>query len=71
LGLALIGGLMMSLNMVRRIDAINQTSHQIITGDLSRRIPTKSTGDDFDQLADNLNAMLDKLEKLMAQYQYL
>jgi len=31
-----------------------------------RRIPTKGTGDDFDQLADNLNAMLEQIEKLMA-----
>jgi len=37
-----------------------------MTGDLSRRIPTKGTGDDFDQLTDNLNAMLDQIEKLMA-----
>lgn len=66
LALGLIGGLMMSWSMVRRIDAINQTSRQIMTGDLSRRIPTKGTGDDFDQLADNLNAMLDQIEKLMA-----
>ncbi len=66
LALGLIGGLMMSWSMVRRIDAINQTSRQIMTGDLSRRIPTKGTGDDFDKLADNLNAMLDQIEKLMA-----
>lgn len=66
LALGLIGGLMMSWSMVRRIDAINQTSRKIMTGDLSRRIPSKGTSDDFDQLADNLNAMLDQIEKLMA-----
>ena len=65
LGLALLGGLMMTWSMVRRIEAINQTSRQIMTGDLSRRIPTKGTGDEFEQLADNLNAMLEQIEKLM------
>jgi signal transduction histidine kinase len=67
LALALLGGLMMSWSIVRRLDAINQTSRQIMrTGDLSGRVPTKGTADDFDQLADNLNAMLDQIEKLMA-----
>jgi signal transduction histidine kinase len=63
--LGLIGGLMMSWSMMRRLDAINQTSRQIMTGELSRRIPTKGTNDEFDQLADNLNAMLEQIEKLM------
>jgi signal transduction histidine kinase len=65
LALGLIGGLMMSWSMMRRLDAINQTSRQIMTGELSRRIPTKGTNDEFDQLADNLNAMLEQIEKLM------
>lgn len=63
--LALAGGAMMSASMLRRIEAINQTSREIMTGDLSRRIPTKGTGDDFDQLADSLNAMLERIETLM------
>jgi signal transduction histidine kinase len=70
--LALVGGLMMSWSMVRRLEVINLTSRQIImTGDLSRRIPTRGTGDDFDQLADNLNAMLDQIEKLMVGVQQI
>jgi signal transduction histidine kinase len=64
--LALVGGIMMSTSMLRRIEAINQTSRDIMTGDLSRRIPTLGTGDDFDKLAANLNAMLDQIEHLMA-----
>jgi signal transduction histidine kinase len=63
--LALAGGTMMSWSTIRRIEAINQTSREIMTGDLSRRIPTKGTGDDFDQLADGLNGMLDQIQVLM------
>jgi signal transduction histidine kinase len=36
-----------------------------MSGDLSRRVPTNGTADDFDQLAVNLNAMLDEIERLM------
>jgi signal transduction histidine kinase len=63
--LALVGGSMMSRSMVRRLETINETSREIMQGDLSRRIPTKGSGDDFDQLADNLNSMLDRIELLM------
>ncbi|MGH8551312.1 MAG: sensor histidine kinase [Methylococcales bacterium] len=64
--MALAGGLAMTRRLLRRIEMINQTSNEIINGDLSRRIPTGSTGDDFDQLSTNLNQMLDRIEKLMA-----
>lgn len=63
--LGLVGGTMMTRSMARRIEAINQTSREIMVGDLSRRIPTRGTGDDFDQLAENLNDMLDQIEMLM------
>jgi signal transduction histidine kinase len=60
-----LGGSMMSRTTVRRIESINQASREIISGDLSRRIPTRNTGDDFDVLSDNLNAMLDRIGLLM------
>ena len=63
--LALVGGSMMSRSMVRRLETINEASREIIQGDLSRRIPTKGSGDDFDQLTDNLNSMLDRIVLLM------
>lgn len=63
--LALFGGWLMSAGVVRRLDAINQTSREIMAGDLSRRIPRNGTGDDFDQLANNLNRMLERIEALM------
>jgi signal transduction histidine kinase len=64
--LALGVGLLMSSRVMRRIEAINQTSREIMEGDLSRRVPTLSSGDDFDRLAANLNRMLERIEQLMA-----
>ncbi len=60
-----LGSVMMSRGTLKRIEAINQTSRDIMSGDLSRRIPSRHTGDDFDILADNLNAMLEQIEALM------
>ena len=64
--LALGVGLIMSVRVMRRIEAINQTSHEIMEGDLSRRVPTVGSDDDFDKLANNLNRMLERIEGLMA-----
>ncbi len=62
-GLALFGGVAMSLGTLRRIEGLNRAARDImLTGNVARRIPTRGTGDDFDRLADNLNAMLDRIE---------
>ncbi len=63
--LALIGGLVLSRRTVRKIEWINQTARKIMSGDLSRRVPVTGRNDDFDQMADNLNQMLDRIEMLM------
>jgi len=63
--LALAGGAAMSRSTVRRIEAINRTSRRIMRGDLKQRIATDGTDDEFDQLADNLNRMLDRIAALM------
>lgn len=64
--LAILGGVIMSRNLLRRIDAINRGSHAILAGDLKRRMPVRDSDDEFDQLARNLNDMLDRIEQLMA-----
>jgi len=64
--LALGGGLTISARAMRRIEAINQTSREIMGGELSRRVPTDGSGDDFDQLAVSLNRMFERIEQLMA-----
>ncbi len=65
LALGVAGGLFMTRNMLRRVEAVNRTSARIIHGDLTQRVPLSGSGDEFDQLAANLNAMLDQIERLM------
>jgi signal transduction histidine kinase len=61
----LLGGALMSRNMIRRLDSINRTSGEIVAGDLTRRVPVSGAHDEFDVLAENLNRMLDRIERLM------
>jgi signal transduction histidine kinase len=63
--LGLVGGALMSRNMLRRLDQINRTAGQIFAGDFSRRVPVSRARDEFDTLADSLNRMLDRIERLM------
>ncbi len=59
------GGVVLSRSVLHRIDRINRTSRDIMAGDLSRRVPVQGEDDELDQLADNLNAMLEQIERLM------
>ncbi len=61
----LAGGVLMSRNLLRRLDIINRTSSEIIAGDFSHRVPITSSHDEFDALAENLNRMLERTERLM------
>ena len=63
--LGLVGGGLMSRNMLRRLDQINRTAGEIFAGDLSRRIAVSKAHDEFDTLAESLNRMLDRIERLM------
>jgi signal transduction histidine kinase len=63
--LALVGGVLMSYSVTRRIDAINRTSREIMAGGLQRRMPVRGVNDEFDQLAGSLNAMLDRIDQLI------
>ena len=51
-------GLPISRSVLRRIEAITETSRTIMAGDLSERIPLDGSGDELDRLAENLNGML-------------
>ena len=63
--LALVGGFLMSSSVMGRIDAINRASREIMTGRLQRRMPMRGVNDEFDQLSENLNAMLDRIDFLI------
>jgi signal transduction histidine kinase len=63
--LGLGGGFLMSRGMLARVDAINRLTRQIMAGELGQRIALSGSRDEFDQLAANLNAMLDQIERLL------
>jgi signal transduction histidine kinase len=63
--LALVGGVVMGRDMRSRLEGINRTTRQIILGDLQQRVPVSGSGDEFDGLAKNLNAMLTQIDQLM------
>jgi signal transduction histidine kinase len=52
---------------VGRIESINATSRAIMQSGLSERIPLRGTKDEWDELATNLNSMLDRIETLMGE----
>jgi hypothetical protein len=63
--LGLGGGLLVSRRVLRRVDAMTETTKTIMEGDLGERLPVAGTGDEIDRLAQNLNAMLERIEALM------
>jgi len=65
LALALVGGLLLAVSAERRLAEINRTTRQIMAGDLSRRAPLKGSNDEHDELAQNINTMLDQIENLL------
>jgi signal transduction histidine kinase len=52
---------------VGRIESINATSRAIMQSGLGKRIPLRGTRDEWDQVAENLNLMLDRIEVLMSE----
>ena len=62
---SLIAGGITARRVLRRIDTIRDTSTKIMSGNLSERVPITRRNDEFDGLATNLNAMLDRIEQLL------
>lgn len=63
--LGLAGGLFVTRRVLRRVDAMTDTTRTIMAGDLGGRLPVAGTGDEIDRLAVNLNVMLERIEALM------
>ena len=62
---SLIAGGVTARRVLKRIDTIRDTSTKIMSGNLSERVPITKRNDEFDGLATNLNAMLDRIEQLL------
>jgi signal transduction histidine kinase len=67
--LALAGGIFLGHGAIRRVDAINRATREIVAGKLSQRLPMKGAGDELDILAANINHMLDRIGQLMGNLQ--
>lgn len=68
LGLGIGGGLVVTRYVGRRLNRVADVIEGVAGGDLSRRVASAPGGGDaFDRLATRLNAMLDKVERLMAE----
>ena len=67
--LAVGSGVLAGRSLLGRIEAMSRTSREIMGGALTRRIATTGSGDELDHLAGSLNAMLDRIQSLMAGLQ--
>lgn len=65
IGLALMSWFFVSRRVLKRIDSISATGRRIMEGDLSGRLEVMGTRDEFDRLAESLNAMLERIEALL------
>lgn len=66
LALAIGVGLVAGRRAARQVDAIRQVTGQIVAGSLDRRLPVARRPDSFDLVAVHINAMLDRLQTLIA-----
>ncbi len=63
--LGLAGGIVISRNVSRSMAGLNAVVSAVDGGDLHARARVRGVGDEYDELASNMNAMLDRLERLM------
>ncbi len=65
LALGLLTSLLAARGTLKRVDQFASTLHDIMEGDLSRRINLSRSGDEFDRLAVEMNQMLQRIQELM------
>lgn len=59
------GAALLSLWLFRRIVVVNAVAAEVREGDLGARVPGAARPDEFGELAQNFNAMLDRIERLV------
>lgn len=63
--LSVVGGIVFTRLINRRLMTINRTCERIMSGQLSERVEESGSGDEFDLLAQNFNAMLTQINILI------
>ena len=62
---ALVGAAVLRRALEQRLVPAAMTAQAIAAGDLSRRVPLSRREDEFDRLGESMNAMLDRIDRLM------
>jgi signal transduction histidine kinase len=60
------GGLFVAHRMLERVDVMSASARRIMAGDLNERLAVSGAGDELDRLAENFNAMLERISELMS-----
>ena len=63
----LLCGLALGLAPLRRLRTLERISRDIAAGDMSRRMPASRRGDELDMFVATVNAMVEEIERLMAE----
>lgn len=68
--LGLAGGILVSRNVSRAMQSLNDVVDRVRNGELGARAHVRGTRDEFDELAQGVNEMLDRLERSMAGHRH-
>ena len=60
-----LGGVLLRRELMTRVNTVQQTVSAIMQGDLTRRLPTRSSGDELNTLSQTINRMLTQIEQLV------
>lgn len=63
--LGVVSWFFVSRRVLNRVDSVAASSRRIMGGDLHERLEVTGSGDEFDRLAESLNAMLERIETLL------
>ena len=64
--ISFIGSFLIGYTIIHSISRISRTARRIVDGDFAERVPTRANDtDEMNQLADDLNHMLDRIEALI------
>lgn len=63
--LGVLGGYFTSRHLLQRVEAMSRTARQIFGGDMKSRMVLSVAQDEFDQLGESFNEMMDEIERLL------
>ncbi len=66
LALGTAAGVATARYVLKRLQVVSRTANAILGGDLGGRVPIVGSGDEFDHLAMTLNAMLERIQRLLS-----